>query len=126
LPTEAIWDSDFACEEWGRDPLPALAPWARIHSQRTDTLRCTRKLKLLGSESMTDEGWFGAMTVINALLCTAFLILVAVSAAVTGSMVGLGLMDWAFGKKKDLDSAALESSLDREQADEIDEYSSPA
>jgi len=70
---------------------------------------------------MTDEGWFGAMAVINALLSTAFLVLVAVSAAVTGSMVVLGLLDWAFGKKKEPDSA-LESSLDREQADEIDEF----
>ena len=70
---------------------------------------------------MSDEGWFGAMAVINALLSTAFLVLVAVSAAVTGSMVVLGLLDWAFGKKKEPDSA-LESSLDREQADEIDEF----
>jgi hypothetical protein len=70
---------------------------------------------------MRDEGWFGAMAVINALLSTAFLILVAVSAAVTGSMVVLGLLDWAFGKKKEPD-LALESSLDREQADEIDEF----
>jgi len=70
---------------------------------------------------MTDEGWFGAMAIINALLSTAFLVLVAVSAAVTGSMVVLGLLDWAFGKKKEPDSA-LESSLDREQADEIDEF----
>jgi len=61
------------------------------------------------------------MAVINAFLSTAFLILVAVSAAVTGSMVVLGLLDWAFGKKKEPDSA-LESSLDREQADEIDEF----
>jgi hypothetical protein len=61
------------------------------------------------------------MAVINALLSTAFLVLVAVSAAVTGSMVVLGLLDWAFGKKKEPDSA-LESSLDREQADEIDEF----
>jgi hypothetical protein len=79
------------------------------------------KLKLLGSESMTDNGWFGAMAVINALLSTAFLILVAVSAAVTGSMVVIGLLDWAFCKKKNPDSA-LKSSLDREQADEIDEF----
>jgi hypothetical protein len=60
------------------------------------------------------------MAVINALLSTAFLILVAVSAAVTGSMIVLGLIDWAFSKKKSPEPA-LESSLDREQADEIDE-----
>jgi hypothetical protein len=70
---------------------------------------------------MMGEGWFAAMAVIDALLSTAFLILVAVSAAVTGSMVVLGLLDWAFGKKKEPESA-LESSLDREQADEIDEF----
>lgn len=61
------------------------------------------------------------MAVINALLSTAFLILVAVSAAVTGSMVVLGLFDWAFSKKKSPESA-LESSLDCEHADEIDEF----
>ena len=75
------------------------------------------KLKLLGSESITDEGWFGAMAVIDAFLSTAFLILVAVSAAVTGSMVVLGLLDWAFGKKKEPNSA-----LESEQADEIEEF----
>jgi len=52
---------------------------------------------------MSDEGWFGAMAVINALLSTAFLVRVAVSAAVAGSMVVLGLLDWAFGKKKEPD-----------------------
>ena len=40
------------------------------------------------------------MEVVNALLSAAFLILVAVSAAVTGSMVLLGLFDYAFRKKK--------------------------
>jgi hypothetical protein len=61
------------------------------------------------------------MAVIDALLSTAFLILVAVSAAVTGSMVVLGLFDWAFSKKKNPEPA-LESSLECEQADEIDEF----
>jgi len=36
---------------------------------------------------------------VNALLGTVFLILVAVSAAVTGSMIVLALVDLAFGKK---------------------------
>ena len=40
------------------------------------------------------------MSVINALFSTAFLILVAVSAAVTGSMVVLALFDCAFRKEK--------------------------
>src|SRR6476659_11229756 len=44
--------------------------------------------------------WFGAMSVINALFSTAFLILVAASAAVTGSMVVLALFDCAFRKEK--------------------------
>ena len=39
------------------------------------------------------------MTMVNALLGTVFLILVAVSAAVTGSMIVLALFDLAFGKK---------------------------
>ena len=38
------------------------------------------------------------MTMFNALLGT-FLILVAISAAVTGSMIVLALFDLAFGKK---------------------------
>jgi hypothetical protein len=39
------------------------------------------------------------MTMFNALLATVFLILVAASAAVTGSMIVLALFDIAFGKK---------------------------
>jgi hypothetical protein len=40
------------------------------------------------------------MQIVNALLSAAFLILVAAAAAVTGSMVLLGLFDYALGKKK--------------------------
>jgi hypothetical protein len=51
------------------------------------------------------------MTMFNALLGTVFLILVAVSAAVTGSMVVLALFDIVFGKKSTppvvTDTAAL-------------------
>jgi hypothetical protein len=39
------------------------------------------------------------MTMFNALMGTIFLILVATSAAVTGSMIVLALFDLAFGKK---------------------------
>lgn len=39
------------------------------------------------------------MTMVDSLLGTVFLILVAVSAAVTGSMIVLALSDRAFGKK---------------------------
>jgi hypothetical protein len=39
------------------------------------------------------------MTMLNALMSTIFLILVATSAAVTGSMIVLALFDLAFGKK---------------------------
>ena len=39
------------------------------------------------------------MAIFNALLVTAFLLLLAASAAVVGSMILLALFDWAFGKK---------------------------
>jgi hypothetical protein len=39
------------------------------------------------------------MTIFNALISTGFLILLAASAAVVGSMIVLALFDLAFGKK---------------------------
>ena len=39
------------------------------------------------------------MTIFNALIITAFLILLAASAVVVGSMIVLKLFDFAFGKK---------------------------
>jgi hypothetical protein len=39
------------------------------------------------------------MVIANALLCAAFLILIAASTVVTGSMIVLGLFDLAFSKK---------------------------
>src|SRR6476620_1274175 len=56
------------------------------------------------------------MSVINALFSTAFLILVAVSAAVTGSMVMLALFDRALRKKK-APVPSLENALERESGD---------
>jgi hypothetical protein len=40
------------------------------------------------------------MAIFNTLLVTAFLLLLAASAAVVGSMILLALFDWAFGKNK--------------------------
>jgi len=40
------------------------------------------------------------MEILNALITASFLILLAASAAVTGSMIVLALFDRAFGKKK--------------------------
>jgi hypothetical protein len=40
------------------------------------------------------------MEIFNALVTTTFLILLAASAAVTGSMIVLGLCDRVFGRKK--------------------------
>ncbi|MGA7374350.1 MAG: hypothetical protein WBQ20_10200 [Methyloceanibacter sp.] len=69
------------------------------------------------------------MSVINALFSTAFLILVAVSAAVTGSMVVLALFDCAFRKEKS-PGAGGESlpdqgreDLDQGNEDEVDDNS---
>jgi hypothetical protein len=42
------------------------------------------------------------MAIFNALVVTAFLLLLAASAAVVGSMILLALFDWAFGKKSKL------------------------
>jgi hypothetical protein len=56
------------------------------------------------------------MAVINALFSTAFLILVAASAAVTGSMVVLALIDRAFRKKK-APEPSLESPREQESGD---------
>lgn len=47
------------------------------------------------------------MTVFGSLLSAAFLILLAASAAVTGSMIVLGLFDLVFGKKKSSDEGQL-------------------
>jgi hypothetical protein len=67
------------------------------------------------------------MSVINALFSTAFLILVAVSAAVTGCMVVLALFDRAFRKEKSPE-AGCESlpdqgrgDLDQRNEDEADD-----
>ena len=61
---------------------------------------------------------------VNALLGTVFLILVAVSAAVTGSMIVLALFDLAFGKKSTppvvtemMESDQLESPIEAEDRD---------
>jgi hypothetical protein len=70
------------------------------------------KLKLIGSESGQARKWFGVMSVINALFSTAFLILVAVSAAVTSCMVVLALFDRAFRKEKGTERGR-ESLLDQ-------------
>jgi hypothetical protein len=56
------------------------------------------------------------MSVINALFSTAFLILVAVSAAVTGCMVVLALFDRAFRKEKGPEPGG-ESLLDQGRED---------
>ena len=56
------------------------------------------------------------MSVINALFSTAFLILVAVSAAVTGSMVVLALFDRAFRKEK-TPAPRLGNAPERESGD---------
>jgi hypothetical protein len=56
------------------------------------------------------------MLVINALFSAAFLILVAVSAAVTGSMVLLALFDRALRGKKSPEPG-LESQLDQGRGD---------
>jgi hypothetical protein len=42
------------------------------------------------------------MAIFNALVVTAFPLLLAASAAVVGSMILLALFDWAFGKKSKL------------------------
>jgi hypothetical protein len=57
---------------------------------------------------------------LNGLLSAAFLILIAAAAAVTGSMVVLGLFDRLFGKKKS-PAPSPESPGDREQGDEDDD-----
>jgi hypothetical protein len=51
------------------------------------------------------------MTIFNALFCAAFLILVAASAAVTGSMAVLALFDLAFGKKSKPPLVAADGEL---------------
>jgi hypothetical protein len=56
------------------------------------------------------------MSVINALFSTAFLILVAVSAAVTGCMVVLALFDRAF-RKENSPEACGEGLLDQGRED---------
>jgi hypothetical protein len=40
------------------------------------------------------------MEILNALITASFLVLLAASAAVTGSMIALALFDRAFGRKK--------------------------
>jgi hypothetical protein len=57
---------------------------------------------------------------LNGLLSAAFLILIAAAAAVTGSMVVLGLFDRLFSKKK-IPAPDAKSSGDHEQDDEDDE-----
>ena len=50
------------------------------------------------------------MPIGHALLTSSFLILVAVSAAVVGSIVALALFDLAFGKEKPLKAAEIEAA----------------
>jgi hypothetical protein len=57
---------------------------------------------------------------LSGLLSAAFLILIAAAAAVTGSMVVLGLFDRLFSKKKS-PAPDSESPDDREQDDEDDD-----
>ena len=57
---------------------------------------------------------------LSGLLSAAFLILIAAAAAVTGSMVVLGLFDRLFSKKKS-PAPDPESPDDREQDDEDDD-----
>jgi hypothetical protein len=57
---------------------------------------------------------------LNGLLSAAFLILIAAAAAVTGSMVVLGLFDRLFSKKKS-PAPGPESPSDREQDDDEDD-----
>jgi hypothetical protein len=57
---------------------------------------------------------------LNGLLSAAFLILIAAAAAVTGSMVVLGLFDRLFSKKKS-PAPDPESPGDRDQDDEDDD-----
>jgi hypothetical protein len=54
------------------------------------------------------------MTAFNALLVSAFLILVAASAAVVGSMIVLALFDLAFGKKQAPSGAVQRTEQDSE------------
>ena len=77
------------------------------------------KLNLLGSESVVRPRWVGAMENLNGLLSAAFLILMAAAAAVTGSMVVLGLFDRLFSKKKG-PAPSPEIPRDHEQDDEDD------
>jgi hypothetical protein len=56
------------------------------------------------------------MEILNALFSAAFLILMAAAAAVTGSMVVLGLFDRVFSKKKS-PAPSPESPRDHEQGD---------
>ncbi len=60
------------------------------------------------------------MESLNGLLAATFLILMAAAAAVTGSMVVLGLFDRLFSKKK-RPAQDRESSRDHEQHDEDDD-----
>jgi hypothetical protein len=62
------------------------------------------------------------MAIFNALVVTAFLLLLAASAAVVGSMILLTLFDWAFGKKSKLQIAAEMTEQDTEmmESDELD------
>jgi hypothetical protein len=62
----------------------------------------------------------GTMENLNGLLSAAFLILIAAAAAVTGSMVVLGLFDRLFSKKKS-PAPGPESPGDRDQDDEDDD-----
>src|SRR5262245_39931029 len=93
-------------EDWLRPPILALASLL--------------KLNLLGSESVARPSRAGAMQNLNGLLSAAFLILVAAAAAVTGSMVVLGLFDRLFSKKKS-PAPGTESPSDREQDDDEDD-----
>jgi hypothetical protein len=93
-------------EDWLTPPILALASLL--------------KLNLLGSESVARLRRMGTMENLNGLLSAAFLILIAAAAAVTGSMVVLGLFDRLFSKKKS-PAPGPESPGDRDQDDEDDD-----
>ena len=60
------------------------------------------------------------MPIGHALLTSSFLILVAVSAAVVGSIVALALFDLAFGKEKPSKAAEIESGQDESKGGPLD------
>ena len=60
------------------------------------------------------------MPIGHALLTSSFLILVAASAAVVGSIVALALFDLAFGKEKPLKAAEIESGQEEPKGGQLE------